>query len=86
MMATLGCKDIRYDMQGEGFKESTSDAQIGDLIWDPKMGDGHILVRMSKPFQIGYEQPWTVPECDCGKLDILDHHTYILARMSKPRT
>lgn len=74
------CADVRWREDGVGFRESAADAKIGDLIWQPKGGEGHLLVGHSEPFRYGWEDPWTVPVCECGGLDILDHHVFILAR------
>lgn len=76
------CSEVKWREDLPGFHESAAEADIGDLVWNPKMGEGHVLVRMGEPQQFGWEEPWSVPECECGQVDMLDHHTFLLGRSS----
>jgi hypothetical protein len=72
------------------------DFKVGDLVWNPKMGDGHVLVSektCSGDFYCGYCGGmcyWTksgycegiFPQCECGSFDVCDHHGWIIARSS----
>jgi hypothetical protein len=80
----MNCADVTFEMQDEHFEESAADANPGDLLWDFKGADGeqgHVLTdRESEPQQIGWEKPWTMRLCECGKVDLGDHHVVLLAR------
>lgn len=59
------CADVTYDMAGEGHGEPSYEAEIGDLVWNPKGGYGHVIVS---EVPCAYSKvPWEHgPECGCG--------------------
>lgn len=74
------CSEVSFSLADAHYGESPIDTEIGDLVWDPKMGDGHVIAGDSESFSFGWEDPWTVHVCECGRVDLLDHHVVILAR------
>lgn len=88
------CADVTWDMADEHLEQSAAGAKVGDLVWQPKMGVGHILVSEAKcnggAFYCGYcggmmsstsgYCEGVYPQCECGRVDICDHHVFILAR------
>lgn len=43
--AVLRCADVTWAMRGKDAGMSAADADVGDLLWNPKGGDGHVLVE-----------------------------------------
>jgi hypothetical protein len=73
------CSQVTFDMQDESYGDSTADAEIFDLVWNYRGGDGHVLVAQRK-VQYGWEEPWPVWLCECDTIDVLDHKVVMLAR------
>lgn len=89
------CSDVTFDMRGEGYGDSACDAELGDLLWNPKGGEGHVLVMEAR---CGTNIDGRAVDCSCGgwgsqpcTSDTLicecredgscrDHHYTILAR------
>lgn len=61
----MKCSEVEYDMQGEGFKDSWYEGiQIGSLIYNPKMGQGHVITRIEKcNCNVGAKAP--IYNCGC---------------------
>lgn len=60
------CAEVTYDMAGTGLGDPAYDADVGDLLWNPKGGDGHVLVTEVRcgTGRIGkYNTP---ADCGCG--------------------
>lgn len=96
----MKCSDVTYAMGDEeclaaftGPHTGLSDWQVGDLVWNPKMAEGHVLTGMREcgedGFYCGYcgmmcNTPTggcgTWVRCECGDFDPGDHHGYLLAR------
>ncbi len=83
-------------MQGNGAGDSefTVPMSVGDLLWNPKMGEGHVLAKLVDCGLDGADcgcggwgaQPCTSQTlvCECGKSDAdRDHHYLVLARKAK---
>jgi hypothetical protein len=91
------CADVSYDMRGLGAGDSAAYADLGDLLWNPKMGEGHVLVA-EVPCNSEYNGrrvdcgcggwgmrpcPSTTLICECGQDGSWrDHHYAVLARRS----
>lgn len=73
------CADVTFDMADSHFGEAPNNVKFGDLVWQPKGGEGHVI-SATRMHQEGWEQPWSVPVCECGDVDMLDHHVVVLAR------
>lgn len=89
----MECKDVMYAMAVPDDREHRAWVP-GDLVYDPKMGEGHIIVGTKRcdggDFYCGYcvgmlttashycEADW--PVCECGKFDAGDHHGFTLRR------
>jgi hypothetical protein len=86
---------VTFDMRDAAYGLPASDAQLGDLLWDPKAGDGHVLVaevacgsthngRTADCGCGGWGSrpcPSTTLLCECGEDgSYRDHHYEILAR------
>ncbi len=83
------CAQVDYvDHRGEGYEDRPYTANVGDLVWDPKMGEGHIIagtVTCGKDRNycgycggMGEDHEYLV--CMCGGFDVCDHHGFVLAR------
>jgi len=65
----LRCSDLTFDMQGTGYGEPAYEADLGDLLWNPKAGDGHALVAEAR---CGIDKKGhgkyanTKADCGCG--------------------
>lgn len=57
------CADVTYDMADQHCGESHCDSDVGDLLWNPKMGDGHILVAEAP---CGSQYNGKRVDCCCG--------------------
>lgn len=93
-MIPATCAEVTYDMKGEGYGEPSYEAGVGDLLWNPKGGDGHVLVAevaCGSEFKGrrvdcgcgGWVGPCASPTlvCECGEDGSWrDHHYKILAR------
>lgn len=97
------CADVTYEMGDAdclaavtGPHTGRRDWETGDLVWDPKMGEGHVIVGTrecnGKDWYCGYcggmmSSPsgycGTWDRCECGEFDPGDHHGYLLAKASK---
>lgn len=92
------CVDVTYDLGDEeslsavtGPHTGLSDWDVGDLVWNPKMGEGHVLTgtrECGPDWYCGYCGQWdggcgTWVRCECGDFDPGDHHGYLLARRPK---
>lgn len=44
----MKCADVTFDMRDEHYGEAEPTADLGDLLWNPKAGDGHVLVREAR--------------------------------------
>lgn len=59
--------------------------RLGDVVWDPKMGEGHFLLRVNRcsekycGYCAGLIGDHEYADCECGQVDI-DHHVYVLDR------
>lgn len=81
----MKCSEVTWDMKvgGDTLDElrirSDSPTPPGTLLWQPKGGEGHIVVEGQEERDYGYGIPPLVfPVCECGKLDFEDHHWVIL--------
>lgn len=95
-MSAETCEAVDYDMAGDGLHDTDVwNVGVGDLIWNPKMGDGHVVVALVPCGQQyngrrvdcgcgGWGQgecPSITPICECGKDGSWrDHHYWVLAR------
>jgi hypothetical protein len=74
------CADVRFEMGDDHYEESGASAQPGDLLWDMKGGEGHVLTDRA----VSVTEGWTTYEeqlCECLPYGLLgDHHVVILAR------
>jgi hypothetical protein len=43
-MKPTTCAAVEFDMRDEHYGEPAHDANVGDLLWNPKAGDGHVIV------------------------------------------
>lgn len=89
------CADVTWEMRGRGAGLPDHRASLGDLLWDPKMGEGHVLIaevlcgdrkHTGMPADCscgGWGQrpcPSTTLVCECGTDGSMrDHHWQILA-------
>ena len=91
------CAAVTFDMRDEHYGDSAWwTADIGDLLWDPKGGDGHVLVA---EVRCGEKHNGRTVDCGCGGWvgpcsaltqvcecgedgSWRDHHYEILARLS----
>jgi hypothetical protein len=95
MGRAMKCADVTYDMADTHCGEPVYQAELGDLVWNPKMGAGHVIVaeipcgqsHNGRTVDCGCGGWGTVPcpstslICECGQDDSWrDHHYYILAR------
>jgi hypothetical protein len=86
------CAEVTFDMAGEGFREPSYHGEVGDLLWNPKAGEGHVLMREvpcdgGKTADCGCggwgSQPCPSISliCECGEdSSYRDHHYVLLAR------
>lgn len=88
--APLRCADVTWQMRGKSPGMGQVDADVGDLLWNPKAGAGHVLVA-EVPCGGEYDCgcggwgaqpcPSTTLLCECGEDNSWrDHHYEILAR------
>lgn len=73
------CSNVKWE--SADFRDDVRPAlETFSLVWDPKMGEGHVLVAMQM-FDPGCGiEPWPVWLCECGGWDWQDHHTFYNAR------
>lgn len=57
------CTDVDFDMRDEHYGESAADADLGDLLWNPKGAEGHVLVA---EVRCGDEHNAREVDCSCG--------------------
>jgi hypothetical protein len=57
------CAEVRFDMRGGSYGGSITDAEVGDLLYNPKGGDGHVLVA---EVQCGAQHNGHKVDCGCG--------------------
>lgn len=84
-------------MRDDSYGQPASDADLGDLLWNPKSGDGHVLVaevrcgdrHNGRSVDCGCGGwgtnpcPSTTLVCECGQDGSWrDHHYELLARAS----
>lgn len=89
------CAEVTYEMADDHAGEPVYNASLGDLLWNPKMGAGHILAAEARCNSRhngrtvdcgcgGYGShpcPSTTLICECGEDDSWrDHHYFILAK------
>jgi hypothetical protein len=60
---TATCAAVTYDMAGPGLGDPPYDAGVGDLLWNPKAGAGHVLVA---EVECGTEHNGRRVDCGCG--------------------
>lgn len=61
------CADVTYDMAGTGRGDPEYDADLGDLLWNPKAGEGHVLTRELRCNQTRVREPGEpIVDCSCG--------------------
>ncbi len=93
------CAAVTFDMRGEDYGAYDYwKADVGDLLWNPKMGDGHVLVADVRCGSLvngrrvdcgcgGWgSQPCRSMTlvCQCGEDGSWrDHHYVVLARRSR---
>lgn len=93
------CDAVTFDMRGEGYGAfSYHDAAVGDLLWNPKMGEGHVLVADLRCGSLVGDRrvdcgcagwgsqpcPSMTLVCQCGEDGSWrDHHYVMLARRSR---
>lgn len=88
--AVTKCADVTWDMRQGGDTLDELDAAHekhptppGTLIWQPKGGEGHLVVEGEEKRTYGWiETTW--PVCECGGLDFEDHHWVVLRPARKP--
>lgn len=87
---------MTWSMADGHLHESAHDANVGDLVWQPKMGEGHVLVSEAKCGTAGFYCGYcggmmttasgycegVYPQCECGEVDLCDHHVFVIARAS----
>ena len=63
------CAEVTFEMGNLGHERVlTSEAKIGDLLWDAKGGEGHVLVgqaQCQQPMGVG-RHPYRIADCGCG--------------------
>ena len=90
---SVRCQDVTFDQEVPADRDRR-DYEVGDLAWQPKMGEGHVIVGFERcdghAFYCGYcagmltsesgycEGEW--PQCECGGFDAGDHHNFMLAK------
>jgi hypothetical protein len=89
------CAAVVYEMADTYCGQSVADASVGDLLWNPKAGEGHVLVaevacestHNGRSVDCGcggwglQPCPCNTLVCECGEDDSWrDHHYFILAR------
>lgn len=89
------CAAVEFDMRDTAYGQPWYDANLGDLLWNPKGGDGHALTAEAKCGEThngkrvdcgcgGWtSRPCTAPTliCECGQDGSWrDHHYEMLAR------
>ena len=61
------CAAVTYDMAGEGHGEPSYDADLGDLLWNPKGGYGHVLTHQARCNVSRKREPGEpIVDCCCG--------------------
>lgn len=40
----MKCSDVTWELRGEGCDDTAWKAEVGDLLWNPKMGEGHVML------------------------------------------
>jgi hypothetical protein len=75
------CAAVDFDMADEHYGEPASDANVGDLLWNPKAGEGHVLVA-----EVGCgagsgerDEKYGLVDCGCGGwlMDRTPHTTLV---------
>jgi hypothetical protein len=98
MATPTRCADVNFDMRDAHYGEPAYDGEVGDLLWNPKAGDGHVLVAevpcggefKGRSVDCGcggwgvVPCPSTTVVCECGEDGSWrDHHYEILARAAR---
>ena len=60
------CADVTYDMRDVREGETFHDAEVGDLLWNPKGGDGHLLVEEVRCGEVHGRGRYPTLGADCG--------------------
>lgn len=61
------CADVTFDMRDGTYGQPSYEAELGDLLWNPKAGDGHVLVREARCNASRRREPGEQPvDCGCG--------------------
>ena len=90
------CRSVTYEMAGDGHRDpDVWNVEIGDLLWNPKGGDGHVIAAKVR---CGEQHNGRQVDCGCGGWGSLpcdsdtpvcecgedgswrDHHYWVLAR------
>jgi hypothetical protein len=93
--APTTCAAVDWDMRDDSHGTSSIEAEVGDLVWNPKAGEGHVLAieapcgstHNGLPVDCGCGGwglnpcPGTSLICECGEDNSSrDHHYVMLAR------
>jgi hypothetical protein len=77
----MRCEDVTFEMAGKGFECPCEGLEEGDLVWQPKGGEGHVMSDRFVTVDVGWGiAPWSERACECGRYEYEDHHPFILAR------
>lgn len=91
------CSEVTYDMCDSDKHEPHYLANVGDLLWNPKSGDGHVLVSETicgqkyngRTVNCGCQGygiqpcPNTTLVCECGEDDSWRDHHYELIKCAR---
>lgn len=89
------CSEVSFDMRDDNYGQPLSEAEVGDLLWNPKGPEGHVLVgelpcdggRTADCGCGGWGMqpcPSTTLVCECGEDDSWrDHHYALLAKRTR---
>jgi hypothetical protein len=75
------CAEVTFEMADEHYREPAWDANLGDLLWNPKAGNGHVLVAevACNAWNSEHDEKYGIVDCGCGGwLSNPSHHTTLV--------
>lgn len=74
----MKCSNYSWNDLVEGDRNRV-DYEIGDVLWNPKGGEPHIITHYEAVKYWGSQYTINEWRCECGGLDI-DHHVFMLKK------
>lgn len=74
----MKCSDYSWNDLAEEDRNRI-DYEVGDVVWNPKMGEAHVITHYEPVQYWGSQYEVNEWRCECGHMDI-DHHYFMLKK------